>query len=252
MKVIVNNIAAEYTDEGKGPVLLFLPGWMNTLSNFDELASRLVSNYRIVRLDLPGFGGGTETPPLNWHIADYASFVKAFIEKIRLDSYTLVGHSFGGRVVIKGVAQEMLRPSRIILIAPGGVAKHRTFRNQMLTVLAKIGKVFLYIPPFVFWRTQLRRKLYKMLKSDYFAAGALSRVYLNAIREDLQEDARKIQIPTLLVWGTDDEMVPLSDGRRFAELIKNSKLEIISGVGHSIHRERADEVARFIRTFLTP
>jgi len=54
------------------------------------------------------------------------------------------------------------------------------------------------------------------------------------------------------VWGTDDEMVPLSDGRRFAELIKNSKLEIISGVGHSIHRERADEVARFIRTFLTP
>src|SRR3989344_6122872 len=208
MKVIVNNIAAEYTDEGKGPVLLFLPGWMNTLSNFDELASRLVSNYRIVRLDLPGFGGGTETPPLNWHIADYASFVKAVIEKIRLDSYTLVGHSFGGRVVIKGVAQEMLRPSRIILIAPGGGAKQKTFRNQMLTVLAKIGKVFLYIPPFVFWRTQLRRKLYKMLTSDYFAAGPPLPGYLQATREDLQEDARKIQIPTLLVWGTDDEMVP--------------------------------------------
>src|SRR3989344_362430 len=252
MKVLVNNIATEYTDEGKGPVLLLLPGWMNTLRNFDELASRLVSNYRIVRLDLPGFGGGTETPPLNWHIADYASFVKAFTQKMGLDSYMLVGHSFGGRVVIKGVAQEMLRPSRIILIAPGGVAKHRTLRNQILTVLAKIGKVFLYIPPFVFWRTQLRRKLYKMLKSDYFAAGALSRVYLNAIREDLQEDARKIQIPTLLVWGADDEMVPLSDGRRFAELIKNSKLEIISGIGHSLHRERPEEIAKLIHTFLTP
>ena len=251
MKILVNNIATEYTDEGKGPVLLFLPGWMNTLHNFDELASRLVSNYRVVRLDLPGFGGGTEAPPSDWHVADYVAFVKSFTEKINLTSYTLIGHSFGGRIAIKGAGEGTLRPSRLVLIASAGIAKHRTLRNQILTVLAKIGKVFLYIPPFVFWRTQLRRKLYKLLKSDYFAAGPLSRVYLNTIREDLQDDARKISAPTLLVWGTEDDMVPLSDGKRFAELIKGSRLEIISGTGHSIHRERAQEVAGLIRNFLS-
>ena len=252
MKVIVNNIATEYADEGEGSALLLLPGWMNTLHNFDELVLRLLSDYRIIRLDLPGFGGGTETPPLNWHIADYASFVKAFIEKIGLDSYMLVGHSFGGRIAIKGVGEGILWPSQLVLIASAGIAKHRTFRNRVLTLFAKVGKAFLYIPPLVFWRTQLRRKLYRLLKSDYFAAGPLSHVYLNAIREDLQDDARKISVPTLLVWGTDDQMVPLSDGKRFTELIKGSKLEIISGIGHSLHRERPEEIAKLIHTFLTP
>ena len=251
MKVIVNNIATEYADEGEGPALLLLPGWMNTLHNFDELVAHLGASYRIVRLDLPGFGGGTEAPPSDWHVADYAAFVKSFTEKIGLTSYTLIGHSFGGRVAIKATGQRVLHPTKLILIASAGIAKHRTLRNQILTVLAKVGKGVLYVPPFVFWRTQLRRKLYRLLKSDYFAAGPLSQVYLNSIREDLQDDARKISTPTLLVWGTDDQMVPLSDGKRFAELIKGSKLEIISGVGHSLHRVCAQEVAGFIRNFLS-
>ena len=80
MKIIVQGLATEYVEEGKGPTLLFLPGWMNTLHNFDELASRLKSEYRIVRLDLPGFlGGGTETPPSGWHVGDYATFLETFI-----------------------------------------------------------------------------------------------------------------------------------------------------------------------------
>ena len=251
MKLIVDSLMTEYMDEGEGPTLLFLPGWMNTLHNFNELASRLKSEYRIVRLDLPGFlGGGTETPPSDWHVRDYAAFVEAFIEKIRLTSYVLVGHSFGGRVAIKGVAQGMLRPSRLVLIGSAGIAKGRTFRNRFFTVVAKIGKVLLYVPPFYFWRKQIRRKLYELLRSDYLAAGALSQVYLNAIREDLTEYMRKISIPTLLIWGSEDKMTPLADGRLYAELIKNSRLEVLPGAGHSVYRERTDDVARLIKEFV--
>src|SRR3989344_3376926 len=188
MKVIVNNIATEYADEGEGSALLLLPGWMNTLHNFDELVAHLGASYRIVRLDLPGFGGGTEASPSDWQVADYAAFVKGFTDKIGLTSYTLIGHSFGGRVDIKATGQRVLHPTKLILIASAGIAKHRTMRNQILTVLAKIGKGFLYVPPFVFWRTQLRRKLYTLLKSDYFAAGPLSPVDLKTIKYDFQEE----------------------------------------------------------------
>ena len=250
MKLIVSGLAAEYADEGSGPVILMLPGWMNTLHNFDALTSLLAAKYRIVRLDLPGFGGGTEAPPSDWHISDYATFVKSFIEKVGLTSYILIGHSFGGRVAIKGVGQNILHPSRLILIGSAGIAKHRTLRNRILTVFAKIGKMILYIPPLFFWRKQIRKKLYKWLRSDYLAAGAMSRVYLNAIREDLQEYARKISIPTLLIWGSDDEMVPQRDGKLFANLVKDSKLEILPGVGHSPHCDRPEEVAQLITKFL--
>lgn len=250
MKVIVQNIATEYSDEGDGEALLFLPGWMNAISNSDELASRLISKYRVVRLDLPGFGGGTEAPPADWHVLDYALFVKAFTEKVGLTSYVLAGHSFGGRVAIKGIAEGILKPSRLILIASAGVARHRTLRNRIFMVLAKIGKVLIYIPPLFLWRKQLRRKLYGKLKSDYLAAGPLSQVYLNTIREDLTEAARKISIPALLILGSDDDMVPLSDGKLFAELIKGSRLEVFPGVGHFPHRDRAQEVAKLIIEFV--
>ncbi len=250
MRIIVKGLATEYADEGKGQVLLFLPGWMNTFRNFDELTALLASQYRIIRLDLPGFGGGTETPPPDWRVEDYVLFVKDFIEKIGFSPYILVGHSFGGRVAIKGVGQGSLLPSLLVLIASAGITKGRTFRNRALTVLAKIGKLIMYIPPFSLWRNQLRKKLYRKLGSDYLAAGALSQIYLNTIKEDLREYARKIVIPTLLIWGNEDRMVPLSDGKLFAEIVKDSQLKILSGVGHSPHSERPEEVARLIRSFL--
>lgn len=251
MKVIVNGLATEYKDEGKGPTLLFLPGWMNTISNFDLLATELRTSYRIIRLDFPGFvGGGTEAPQSDWGVSEYVNFTCAFIDKIGLDSYVLVGHSFGGRVAIKGISEGMLHPTKLILIASAGIAKHRTLRNRIFTALAKIGKFILYIPPLNFWRKKLRKKLYEKLGSDYLAAGALSQIYLNVIKEDLKEHVRNIRVPTLLMWGSDDKMVPLSDGKLFASLIPSSKLEVLEGVGHSPHRDRVEDTARLIKQFV--
>ncbi len=250
MKVIVQNIATEYRDEGEGAALLFLPGWMNTIENFDDLTSQLTSRYRVVRLDFPGFGGGTEAPPSDWGVEEYASFVRAFTEKIGLTSYMLIGHSFGGRVSIKGVAQGILKPSRLVLIAAAGIAKHRTLRNRAMTAIAKAGKIVTYVPPLSLWRTQLRKKLYQKLGSDYLAAGALSKVYLKVIREDLTKYARTISIPTLLIWGSEDTMVPLADGKLFESLVQGSRLEVFPGVGHSPHCEHPKEVAKLIAEFV--
>ncbi len=251
MKVIIGGLATEYREEGQGPAILMLPGWMNAVSNFDALAARLRGRYRVVRLDLPGFArGGTEAPPAAWGVSEYARFVAAFVEKIGLTDYTLLGHSFGGRVTIKGVAEGTLHPKKVILLSSAGIAKHRTLRNQLITLCAKIIKLFLYLPPFIFWRTALRRKLYRMLGSDYFAAGALSAVYLKVIREDLRECAKKLSVPALLVWGSNDTMTPLEDGKLFAALIPGARLEVFEGVGHSPHVDRPAEVAARIEAFV--
>lgn len=249
MKIIVQNIATEYLDEGTGKVILFLHGWQDNLHTFDSLASFLSPTNRIVRLDLPGFGE-SEMPKENWDLNDYVQFLASFIQKLNLSVETLVGHSFGGRVAIKGTATKNLQAHKIILISSAGVARNRTFRNSILKVFAKIAGWITWMPPLVFWREKLRQKIYRLIGSDYPNAGTLKEVFLKIISEDLSASAEKITTPTLLIWGANDAETPLSDGKRLSKLIHHSKLKIISGAGHFIHKEKPQEVAKLIQEFL--
>jgi pimeloyl-ACP methyl ester carboxylesterase len=141
-------------------------------------------------------------------------------------------------------------PQKVILIASAGIAKRKSLRNGVMMLMAKIGKAITAVPPFSFARESLRKKLYKKLGSDYGSAGALKQTFLNVVREDLSESAHAISVPTLLIWGDRDTETPLVDGERLSRLISRSKLEIISGAGHFVHREKSKEVAEIIKDFL--
>ena len=249
MKTIVNNLAVEYMDQGQGPVILMLHGWKDTLHTFDAVAPILLDRCRVVRLDLPGFGG-SDLPPGPWKLDDYAAFVKAFCEKLQFPIDTLVGHSLGGRITIKGVASGTLTPRAIVLISSAGIAKRVTVRNIFLRIVAKVGKAVTAVWPMSLFRHPLRRKLYENIGSDYFAAGALKDTFLNIIKEDLESAASSITIPALLIWGREDTTTPLEDGKRLQTLIKGSRLEIIDGAGHFVHRERSNHVAHTINQFV--
>ena len=249
MKVIVGGIAAEYQDEGSGLTLLFLHGWKDDLHTFDRLVRLFVPPYRTVRIDLPGFGQ-TETPQCPWRLEDYVRFVDDFLRKLNIRPLALVGHSFGGRVLIKGVSAGILKPQKIVLIDSAGIAKSCTLKNRLLTLAAKIGKAATFLPPFVFWRKEIRRKLYEKIGSDYFAAGALKDTFLTIIREDLTGAASNIACPVLLLWGADDSVTPVADGRRLSHIIPHASLNVIEGAGHFVHREKPEEVAALIKKFL--
>jgi pimeloyl-ACP methyl ester carboxylesterase len=248
MKVIVNNFATEYFDEGIGPTTLLLHGWGDSSRTFDSLVSTLSRDFRIIRVDLPGFGG-SETPGEPWGVGEYVQFVKAFTKKIDISVDILIGHSFGGRIVIKGVGDGDLQPRKIVLIGAAGLAKHSTLRSRMYKTFAKIGgAVFSPFPESM--QVKLRRKLYKRVGSeDYLDSGALKETFLKVTKEDLSDIARKIKIPALLIWGENDKATPLSDGTQLHRLISGSTLEVLGGVGHFVHQERATGVATLVRIF---
>ncbi|HUD11637.1 MAG TPA: alpha/beta hydrolase, partial [Candidatus Saccharimonadia bacterium] len=191
MKVIVNDLAIEYLDQGSGPVMLMLHGWKDSLQTFNPLMPELLKMWRVVRVDLPGFGA-SEVPKSAWTLLDYVQFVHAFCTKLDIKPEVLVGHSLGGRIVIRGVSSGELRPKKVILIASAGLAKTKTARNRSFSALAKVGKVVTLIPPFVFWRRKLREKLYQSAGSDYLGAGEMKETFLNIIQEDLSMDAKLI------------------------------------------------------------
>ena len=247
MKIIVNDIATEYMDGGTGPVILMLHGWKDSLHTFDPLIPALTQAHRVVRLDLPGFGG-TETPQKNWKLDDYVEFVAALISKLKLDVRVLAGHSFGGRVAIKGLAEGVFTAQKLVLIASAGVAERNTLRNKSLKVLAKVGKLAtLPLPKRL--KNSLRNRLYKNIQSDYANAGALKETFVNVISENLSASAAKIPVPTLLIWGSADNETPLEEGVRLSGLIKGSKLELLQAAGHFVHREHPDVVALMITDF---
>lgn len=247
MKTIVQNLAIEYSDEGSGSVILMLHGWKDSLQTFDALSQHLPGN-RIVRLDLPGFGQ-SDMPKQTWDISRYADFVREFIRKINLEVDALIGHSFGGRIAIRGVGSGVLKPRRLVLISAAGLARRRTVRNKFLAALAKTGKLATLIPPFSFWKKQLRRKLYGAIGSDYFSAGALKDTFVSVVAEDLSQYAPKISAPTLIVWGRDDDTTPLDQAERIHALVSGSTLRIIDNAGHYVHQERPEDVAQLIKEF---
>lgn len=248
MKVIVDNLAVEYRDEGSGPVLVMLHGWKDSLITFNALSSRLIDGWRIVRLDLPGFGS-SEHPKSPWYLEDYVRFVVKFCAKLNIKPDVYLGHSLGGRIAIKGLSEGEFTAKQLILIASAGIAKSQSTRNRSYQVIAKAGRVATLVPPLVFWRQQLRTRLYRHAGSDYLSSGDLKQTFLNIISEDLQSNAAKLQLPTLLIWGTADTQTPLADGRVLAGLIRHSEFATVDGGTHFVHQEEPDQVARIISEF---
>jgi len=250
MKIIVQNLAIKYEDKGDGSIVLFLHGWQDNLHTFDSLISFLsLKEKRIVRLDLPGFGE-SEMPKEIWNLDNYIQFVADFIKELNIEVDILIGHSFGGRIIIKGIAEKKIKARKIILISSAGLIRGRALRNLIFKILAKIMGLIMYLPPFIFWREKLRKKAYNLIGSDYFNAGPLKETFLKIIAEDLSKNAKNITIPTLLIWGANDTETPINDGKKFSQLIRGAELKIINNAGHFIHQEQPQEVANIIKKFL--
>jgi len=258
MKIIVQNLVTEYEDTGSGDTLLFLHGWGDSFKTFDALISAISfldktsdqKKYRLIRLDLPGFGV-SEQAKTDWNLNNYVNFIDSFIKKLNLDVSAMIGHSLGGRIVIKGVAGGIFNPQKIILIASAGIAKRKTLRNRIFKIIAKMGNLITLIPPFLFWRNALRKKMYSIIGSrDYINAGTMRRTFVQIINEDLSENAKKIKLPTLLIWGENDTETPATDGVRLSEMIVNSKIQIFENSNHFVHQEKPKEIAGLIQDFL--
>ncbi len=251
MNLLVNQIKTAYDDEGEGKVVLLLHGWGTSRENFAELRTGLKNNFRVISLDLPGFGE-TDMPSLDWGIADYANFVTAFLKALSIDRvYALIVHSFGGRIAIKGLSSGVVRSEKLVLIGAAGIGHSRSARNMAFTAVAKVGKTIMRLPILRGKYDRARQKLHEKAGStDYAAAGDLQQIFLKTIHEDLSGEVRGLTLPTLIVWGSEDNTAPLSDARFFHATIPGSTLKIIQGAGHFVHNEYPKKVKMFIEEFL--
>jgi pimeloyl-ACP methyl ester carboxylesterase len=250
MNCVVNGLLCTYKTSGKGSkTVVLLHGWADSLATFTELQKELGKKYKVVSLDLPGFGG-TDTPAEVWGLGDYAEFVVAFLDKIgQTKPYALIGHSNGGPIAICALASGQLTAKKLVLLASAGVRDVRTARKKVLKAVAKTGKLLSKpLPQSV--RTRMRRRLYKAAGSDMLVAEHLQETFKKVVGQDIQEDAAGLQLPTLLIYGQNDTETPPAYGRLLNSRIVGSDLKIVTQAGHYVHHDQPTIVARAIQEFL--
>ena len=110
-----------YIEEGEGPLVVLLHGWGSNIELFQPTVDLLKNNYKVVTMDMPGFGQ-SEEPDEPWDVDRYVDFLLAFLEPYHPDKVILLGHSFGGRVIIKLCARDLpFKVEKVILVDSAGV-----------------------------------------------------------------------------------------------------------------------------------
>lgn len=235
---------------GEGRPVLALHGWGGSVQSFWPVAEWLAPlGYQVHLLDLPGFGQSA-LPPDTWSVSDYARFVVAYLDSCGLDRVDVLGHSFGGRIALVLAAEHPARVSKMVLAASAGLRTPPTLMQQARRLMARTARHALNAVGLRAWRARLQERYNQRFGSeDYRSAGPLRATFLRIIEEDLSAYARRVQAPTVLIWGDQDADTPLWQGRRLEQLIPDAGLIVFQGAGHFAYLERLADYARIVDHF---
>lgn len=248
MQVVVDSLLTQYERVGKGRPVVILHGWADSSAGWQAFRSGLADTFDVISIDLPGFGG-TEMPAMAWGLDEYAAFVSAFLKKIRVKPYALIGHSNGGAIAIRGLANGSLDAQRLVLLDSAGIRSMYKGRNKILRTITKTGKfVVMPLPKSV--KRRLRKKVYKTVGSDMLVVEHLQETFKRVVTDDIQTNAAVLKPRTLLIYGEDDLATPIQYGRILHNLISGSTFEVIPEAGHFVHLDKPDVVLQRVRRFL--
>ena len=233
----------------RGDFVLILPGWAAKRGLYRQVADTISSDFRVILLDMPGFTGDTPEPPESWDVDGFTDFVIEFIKMLGINSLSLIGHSYGGRVIIKLMNRDNLpfEVKKLVLIDSAGIRPKSSVVSGPRQLLFRVAKKFL---------SQKQQEEFRKRhgSADYRNASPLMRLCLvKAVTEDLTDIIGNIKAETLLIWGTADTATPLSDGETMEKLIKGSGLVRLEGAGHFSFIDSPVIFDRVMKSyFLTP
>jgi len=247
MTITIDNKVIFYEEQGNGPVVLLLHGWGTDGTLFAPLMGLLARKYRVLAPDFPGFGKSPE-PPAPWSVDDYVNLVLGFLAALDIQECALLGHSFGGRVILKLAARQLETPrfTKLILVGAAGIkhaaSEKASARAKRYQLAKKILKPFPKL---------MERARNHYGSADYRAASPMMRqVLVNTVNEDLSGLLPSIKQETLLIWGRSDDQTPLSDGQLMERELPNAGLVILENAGHYAFLEQQAQFLRVMASFM--
>lgn len=228
--------------QGEGPNVLFLHGTGGNGKTWFNQLRRLSGEYRAIAVDLPGYGD-SELPDSIESNDDYAAFVREWMEVAGWDHAVVVGSSMGGRVALQLALDHPERVDGLVLVNSSGI------RVPGVETLSP-GDV----SPEEFMRAIFYRPSPMVVRAGAASSaawyGTMERLTAKPLR-DMTPHLGEIRVPTLIVWGAHDRVLPPAFAHAFQRGIPGSRLAMLERAGHVPMMERPGEVNEAIASFLS-
>ena len=266
-----DGIKINYRTQGNqaGSKILLIHGGTDSLDVWDTWASILGQDYCIVTPDLPGHGLSDSWPEGNYRPEKFAEFIQDFTDALGMDDFIIGGHSYGGDSVLRFCVNYPSQARAMILVSPGGYKPNGAMRMNPLVLKMLTGSWGNFIRTHIGTRFLLGKFFHRFFFCHVTPAteanidrqvrfwryeknrGAGLKLILNCETDYTEvSGTESITIPTLLIWGREDQISPLQVGERLAREIPYAKLKIYDDMGHMSHIELSQETAQEVLAFL--
>lgn len=255
--IVVFGETLHYWDVGSGPVLVLVHGLGSSKdSDWGHVVAPLSQKYRVIALDQIGFGA-SDKPLLDYKIQTYVDFLNEFLRELKVQKASLMGESLGGWISALYALEfsggaHLIPVEKLVLVDAAGLKQDKPIPNLNPSTLADMRKVMEAVFYDTSWLTEeTLQSIFadKLAKHDsYTVHSILANATLPA--ERLDGRLGDIHVPTLVVWGKQDALLPIASGERYAAEIPGAKLVSFDQCGHVPPVEKTAEFVSAVEAFM--
>ena len=257
-------INVHYCDEGSGEVILLLHGVFSSLHTYNEWTEILSQSYRVIRLDLPGFGLTGPSIDNEYAIDLYVGYLKKFMDNLGVQNFHIAGNSFGGWIAWEFAVANEERVKKMILINSAGYITGWNLPLPLIIAQTPVlRKVFNFkiVPKVV-----VRRFLRQVIIDQSIVSDNLVNRYYDIIHREGNFEAflrianskfiqntnalKNLKTSTLVLWGSEDAWISSNDAEKFQNDLQHVSVKVYPGVGHIPMEEVPSESALDVLNFL--
>jgi pimeloyl-ACP methyl ester carboxylesterase len=272
-KVAIHGHELSYVDSGSGPVVLFIHGILGSQRQWAHLVDKMDDEHRVLAPDL--FGHGESAKPLgDYSLSAHAAALRDLLDHLQVERVTLVGHSLGGGIAMQFFYLFPERVDRLVLVDSGGLGREVSMLLRCATLPgAKHVLGVVASAPVLSHVETLSRGASKFgwrpgadISAIWEGFTSLAdresrRAFLATTRSVIDFGGQSISaldhlnagvqpIPTLIVWGSKDPMIPAWHAQSVQRASPDCRVEVFEGAGHFPHLEDPDRFARVLREFI--
>jgi pimeloyl-ACP methyl ester carboxylesterase len=269
--VTVHGHTVAYRRAGEGEVVVLIHGLAGNSRTWKDVMPALARAHDVIAPDLMGHGDSAK-PMGDYSLGSHASGLRDLLLALDVPRATIVGHSFGGGVAMQLAYQHPELCDRLVLVGSGGLGREVSWMLRLLTLPLAEQTMPLIFPRwlartgtdasrFLKRRGVQSPRFGELWRSYASLAGAENRqAFVRTIRTVIEPGGQSVSaldrlylashVPTLIVWGEDDPIIPVAHAHTAHDAIAGSRLEILPGVGHFPHAEAPDRFLDVIIEFL--
>jgi len=253
-KIKVGELDIHYFTGGQGEPLVVIHGGGDGARAWIKNVEALSENYTVYVPDLPGFG---RSQPMDgdYYIPELAKFVDEFSCNLGLESFYLMGHSLGGGIALSYALKFPNKLKKLVLVSSMCLGREIALWVRLLSIPAIcrfVGRAVLVVLKGVKWVADLL-----LAPVEFISPFSKSSIRLGSNLTTFKEQTTvlvhrlsEIMVPTLVVWGAKDAILPVEQAYLAAELIPDCQVKVFEDCGHSVYRDKIQEFSRALTKFL--